>query len=119
MTVPAKLPKNEAARIEALHRHAILDTDSNPEFDRIVGVASRQFDVPIALVSLVDEDRQWFKASCGLSASETSRDVAFCAHAILAKDVFVVLDATKDDRFKDNPLVREGLKIRFMRAPLC
>lgn len=119
MTVVAKLPDNEVERIEALHRYAILDTDSNGEFDRVVNLASRQFDVPIALVSLVDVDRQWFKASCGLKASETSRDVAFCAHAILAKDVFVVLDATKDDRFKNNPLVRDGLKIRFYAgAPL-
>jgi len=119
MTVAAKLPENEGERIEALHRYAILDTDSNPEFDRVVNLASRQFDVPIALVSLVDENRQWFKAACGLSASETSRDVAFCAHAILGKDVFVVLDTTKDDRFKNNPMVKDGLKVRFYAgAPL-
>lgn len=119
MTVPAKLPDNEAERLKALHRYAILDTDTNPEFERVVKLASRQFDAPVALVALIDETRQWFKAAHGLDISETSRDIAFCSYTILVNDVFVVLDATKDDRFKDNPLVKEGLKIRFYAgAPL-
>lgn len=119
MTVPAVLPDNETERLAALRRYAILDTESEPCFDRIVELASRQFDVPIALVSLVDQDRQWFKATCGLDASETSRDVAFCAHAILGDDVFLVPDATEDSRFASNPLVTDGLKVRFYAgAPL-
>lgn len=119
MTVPAKLGRDEAERLATLKRYAILDSAPEQCFDRVVKLAARQFDVPIALVSLIDENRQWFKASCGLDATETTRDIAFCAHAILGDDVLVVLDATKDERFADNPLVTGELHIRFYAgAPL-
>ncbi len=119
MTVPASLPPNEAERLAALRRYAILDTEPDACFDRIVRLAARQFQAPIVLVSLVDEDRQWFKATCGLDATESPRDMAFCSHAILGDDVFLVPDATQDPRFANNPFVLEGLKIRFYAgAPL-
>ncbi len=119
MTVPASLPPNEAERLAALRRYAILDTEPDACFDRIVRLAARQFRVPIALVSLIDEDRQWFKATCGLDATESPRDLAFCAHAILGDDVLLVPNATQDPRFASNPFVVDGLKIRFYAgAPL-
>ncbi|MCR9121328.1 MAG: PAS domain S-box protein [Phyllobacteriaceae bacterium] len=120
MTQSAPLPPDEEQRLAALRRYAIVDTDPNEtSFKRIVELASRQFDVPIALISLVDADRQWFKASCGLDASGSGRDVAFCAHAILSDDVLYVPDARDDARFANNPFVTEGLKIRFYAgAPL-
>jgi PAS domain S-box-containing protein len=114
------LPPDEEQRLAALRRYAILDTAPNEtSFKRIVDLAARQFDVPIALVSLVDADRQWFKASCGLDASGSGRDVAFCAHAILSDDVLYVPDARDDARFANNPFVTDGIKIRFYAgAPL-
>ncbi len=119
MTIPARLPPNEKKRLTTLRRYAILDTPPEACFDRIVQLAVRQFNVPVALISLLDENRQWFKASHGLDESETRRDIAFCAHAILGDDVFVVPDATKDRRFACNPNVTGGLKIRFYAgAPL-
>lgn len=119
MTVPAEPPPNEDARLAALRQYAILDTEPEACFDRIARLAARKFAVPIALISLIDEDRQWFKANCGLDARETGRDVAFCAHAILSGGIFMVPDATKDPRFANNPLVTDGLQIRFYAgAPL-
>lgn len=116
----APLRANEAATLEALHELDLLDTPAEPEFDVLVKAASRICNVPIALVSLVDEDRQWFKAEVGLpGVSETPRDVAFCAHAVLQHDVFEVPDAAKDPRFADNPLVTGSPGIRFYAgAPL-
>ena len=99
------LPEREAARLESLCSLGILDTESEERFDRITRLAALSFDVPIALVSLVDADRQWFKSRHGLDATETPRDVSFCGHAILSEEVFVVNDATADERFADNPLV--------------
>ena len=119
MTVPAPLHPREDERIRTLRRYAILDTAPEDRFDRIARLATRQFDAPIALVSLVDDDRQWFKATCGLDAQETPRDLAFCAHAILRDEVMVVPDATADARFRNNPLVTGDLSIRFYAgAPL-
>lgn len=116
---PAPIPRDEAERIATLHRLAILDTEAESAFDRVTDFAAKQFDVPIALVSLVDTDRQWFKASCGLDESETPRDLAFCAYTILGDGVHYVPDATKDERFADNPLVTGELGIRFYcGAPL-
>ncbi|MBT8135772.1 MAG: GAF domain-containing protein [Gammaproteobacteria bacterium] len=111
--VRARLPDNEAARLEALHDLNILDTATEERFDRIVRSVAEALDVPIALVSLVDSERQWFKAHLGLEARETPRDMAFCAHAILDDDVMVVPDTFLDSRFADNPLVTGDQRIRF------
>ena len=116
----AALPKNESVRIDALHAYQILDSLPEAQYQDIVELASMICGTPIALVSLVDRERQWFKARTGLDATETARDVAFCAHALLNPDeLLVVPDATRDPRFADNPLVTGGMQIRFYAgAPL-
>lgn len=106
-------PENEGERIEALHALQILGSERLPEFDSVVEALAAIFDCPIALVSLVAEEEQWFKAKCGLDVDGTPRDVSFCQHAILSDDLFVVPDALEDERFKDNPLVTEAPNIRF------
>jgi GAF domain-containing protein len=114
------LPTDENERLAALRSLAILDTPADERFDRITHIAQRLFDVPIVLVSLVDECRQWFKSAQGLSASETPRDISFCGHAIHAGKVFVVENALSDSRFADNPLVTGPPDIRFYAgAPLA
>ncbi|EOG5905807.1 diguanylate cyclase [Vibrio vulnificus] len=112
MQTPEK-PDNEPQRIADLHSLHILDTAAEERFDRVTRIARRLFDVPIALVSLVDEDRQWFKSCFGLNASETPRDISFCGHAILGTDTLIVEDASLDARFADNPLVTGEPHIRF------
>jgi signal transduction histidine kinase/ActR/RegA family two-component response regulator len=115
----APLPVDEDVRIEALRRYEILDSAPEEAFERITALAKRLFDVPIVLVSLVDVDRQWFKSCIGLDTRSTSRDVSFCAHAILSDEVMVVPDARLDPRFADNPDVTGGPEIRFYAgAPL-
>lgn len=109
----ASPPLDEADRLEALHGLALLDTPPEERFDRITRLATRLFGVPVALVSLVDEDRQWFKSRVGLAVEQTGRDVSFCSHAILEDDVLVVPDALLDERFADNPLVTDAPGIRF------
>jgi PAS domain S-box-containing protein len=113
------LAKNEPGRLQALHNLEVLDTPHEERFDRITRLAQTIFSVPIVLVSLIDENRQWFKSCQGLDATETARGISFCGHAILAHDVFVIEDATLDARFADNPLVTGGPLIRFYAgAPL-
>ena len=111
--IRARLPEDEEARLAALNELEILDSAPEERFDRIVRIASEAFDVPIALVSLVDRDRQWFKSCIGLDVKETPRDMAFCAHAILEDEVLIVPDAFLDPRFADNPLVTGEPHVRF------
>ena len=108
-----KFPSNEALRHAALRSLNILDTPPEERFDRITRLAQRVFDVPIALVSLVDTNRQWFKSCQGLDVSETPRSISFCGHAILLDAPLVIPDALKDPRFADNPLVTSPPDIRF------
>ncbi|MDX1491071.1 MAG: sensor domain-containing diguanylate cyclase [Pseudohongiellaceae bacterium] len=107
------IPDDETLRLETLREYSILDTASEERFDRVTRMAKRLFNVPIAIVSLVDENRQWFKSCVGLDVSETPREVSFCAHAILGPQVFVVPDTLLDERFDDNPLVLDSPNIRF------
>jgi GAF domain-containing protein len=111
--------RTEEQRLNDLYDHAVLDGPSNAQLDRIVNLAAEILGTPIALISLVDRDRQWFLSRQGLDARETPRDVAFCDHAIRSDRVFVVADALLDSRFRDNPLVQGEPKIRFYAgAPL-
>lgn len=110
-TIP--LPADEQSRLEELRSYQILDTAPEQAFERITALACRVFVVPMALVSFVDEDRQWLKACVGVDLRETTRDVSFCAHAILLDHIMVVPDAREDSRFADNPLVTGAPNIRF------
>ncbi|AWL07190.1 GAF domain-containing protein [Massilia oculi] len=119
MHIAAK-PDNEAARLAALYELLILDTPPEERFDKIARFAADEFDMPIVLVTLVDAERQWFKARVGMQVCETGRNVSFCAHAILHDEIMVVEDALQDPRFADNPLVTGAPHIRFYAgAPLA
>ncbi len=109
----APIPADEADRLAALNQYQILDTLPEQVFDDIVELAAQICGTRIALISLVDRDRQWFKAKVGLNASQTPRNVAFCAHAILQPEMFMVPDAREDARFANNPLVTDDPQIRF------
>jgi GAF domain-containing protein len=111
--VRATLPPDEDRRLAALRELSILDTQSEERFDRITRLAASVGEVPIALVSLVDQNRQWFKSCIGLGARETSREVSFCAHAVMTRAPVIVPDTLQDDRFADNPLVVGEPRIRF------
>ena len=113
------IPSNETKRLDALRRYRILDTAAEPMFDDVALVASTICQTPIALMTLVDSDRQWLKAKVGLDVSETPREHAFCAYTILDKEPMVVEDATDDERFANNPLATSAPHIRFYAgAPL-
>jgi len=108
-----QIPDNEKQRLETLKSLEVLDTKFEERFDRITRMAKRMFDVPIALVSLIDENRQWFKSCVGLTVRETAREISFCGHAIHGEEVFVIPNALEDSRFADNPLVLSDPNIRF------
>jgi len=111
--ITAPIPANEDDRLSALRRLLILDTPPEERFDRIAAFAADEFDVPIAMVSLVDTDRTWFKSHIGVDLQEAPRDVSFCGHAIVRDEPFVVPDAAQDARFADNPNVTQEPHIRF------
>jgi len=115
----ATMSSTEAARLAALNRYAILDTEPEQSFDDLVVLASFVCKTPIATLSLVDDHRQWFKSKVGVEIRETPREVSFCAHAIQQEELFIVPDALEDPRFKENPLVLGDPHIRFYAgAPL-
>jgi PAS domain S-box-containing protein len=107
------VPENEDQRLEALRGYQILDSLSEEEYDRITKLASLICGAPISLISLIDKERQWFKSTSGLEADETPRDLAFCQYTIMGNDLFEVSDATKDERFKENPFVTDDPNVRF------
>ena len=117
--MPAPLPPDEPGRLAALHSLGLLDTPPDERFDRHTRRACERFGVPVALVTLVDRDRQWFKSRVGIEYTESPRDESFCAHAILGPDVMQVPDTTLDPRFADSPVVTGPLRVRFYAgAPL-
>lgn len=116
---PAPIPANDHQRLEDLYRYDILDTEAEVEFDDFTRLAARICGVPMALISLVDKDRQWFKSRFGFEAKQGPRDISFCGHAVVDTEVFEIPDATKDERFVDNPAVIGNPNIRFYAgAPL-
>jgi len=115
---PPVIP-NEKQRLNVLWQYDVLDTVPEEVFDDLTELAARICEAPIAMITLVDESRQWFKSKVGVTVKETSRDISFCGHAIAQSDLFIVPDATKDQRFEHNPLVISDPKIRFYAgAPL-
>jgi len=115
----APVPKNEKKRLKVLWEYGVLDTVPEEVFDDLTELAARICEAPIALITLVDEERQWFKSKVGVTLNETSREVSFCAHAINQPELFIVPDATQDQRFAQNPLVTSDPKVRFYAgAPL-
>src|ERR1043166_4939277 len=115
----APIPLTEVKRLTVLWQYEVLDTVPEEVFDDLTELAARICEAPIAMITLVDEKRQWFKSKVGVTINETSRDISFCAHAITQSDLFIVPDATQDKRFAENPLVTSDPKIRFYAgAPL-
>ena len=115
MMTPVR-PTDEALRLQTLRQYDSLDTLPERALDDLTALAAHVCEAPIALITLVDEQRQWFKSKIGLSACETPRNISFCGHAILQPEVFVVPDAAKDERFADNPMVTGEPGIRFYGA---
>lgn len=109
----ARPPQDEERRLRRLAELGLLDTEREERFDRLTRIAAAAFDVPIALISLIDAERQWFKSCHGLATCQTSRDLAFCAHAILQRSDLLVADTWLDERFAENPLVLGEPRIRF------
>src|ERR1700722_16010742 len=117
--IPALPTVDESRRLAALEKYAILDTLPEQALDDLTALAAQICGTPIALISLVAENRQWFKAKIGLETSETPRDISFCGHGVQQQDLFIVPDASRDERFADNPLVTGEPHIRFYAgAPL-
>jgi GAF domain-containing protein len=115
----AAIPKNEAKRLQVLWQYNLLDTMPEEIFDELTELAGLICGAPISMITLVNERRQWFKSKVGVDTEENNRDVSICAHAILQKNLFIIPDATRDIRFKNNPLVTGKPKIRFYAgAPL-
>ena len=114
------LPNNEEDRLQALIEYQVLDTEAEQQFDDLTAIAAHICDTPISLISLIDENRQWFKSKVGLEVTETPRELAFCAHTILKSEkILIVPNAEEDERFADNPLVKSDPNIRFYAgAPL-
>ena len=113
------VPRDEKLRLAALHRYDILDTPPEKTFDSITALASHVCKTPIALLVLIDQDRQWFKAKVGVRLKETPREFAFCAHPIMQRALFIIPDMTRDKRFAANPFVASGPRCRFYAgAPL-
>ena len=116
---PAPIPADEDARLKALRELLLLDTPPEERYDRLARFAAEQLDMPIALLSRVDGQRQWFKSRVGVDITEGARDISFCGHAIMKNELFVVDDASSDARFADNPMVVGAPHIRFYAgAPL-
>jgi len=114
-----QIPPDDDKRIAALVSYGILDTEFEENFDRVTRIAAKLFNTPIALISLVDGARQWFKSAHGVNVRQTPREIAFCSHAILGDDVFIVANALEDARFVNNPLVTGEPGMRFYAgAPL-
>ena len=101
----APIPKDEKERLEAVHKMGILDTEREDRFDILTKEAVVRLKVPISTLTILDNDREWFKSAQGIGGSESERDISFCGHALLAKDIFIVEDTLKDIRFADNPMV--------------
>lgn len=117
--IPAPIPDNEADRLAALRQLLILDTPPEERFDRIVKFATQEFDLPRGTITLLDADRQWFKARVGVDVCETDRTTSFCGHAVSSHDFLIVEDARQDERFHDNPWVTASDPIVFYAgAPL-
>jgi len=113
------IPRDEKQRLKALHRYHILDTPPEANFDGITVLAAHICEAPVALLVLIDEDRQWFKSKVGVSLEETPRELSFCAHTIMKREIVMVPDATLDKRFARNPFVAAGPRYRFYAgAPL-
>lgn len=109
----APIPQNEPERLKAVQKLRVLDTTPEERFDAITREAVKELKVPIAIVTIVDSGREWYKSCQGLDVKEGGRDVSFCGHAMLADTIFIVEDTLKDERFKDNPQVTQTLGIRF------
>ena len=114
MAIPATIiPANEPQRMAAVKRYDILDTPADGSFDRVTAIAARRFNVPISIISIVDNDRIWFKSHHGLDVSQIDREAGLCASAILKNDAHILLDASKDIRSLANPLVAGDFGLRF------